>query len=110
MLTGSPASRSFATVRRPMKPVAPSTTTSSAPGQETVPEVEVDRLGLARHGIVEEIRLERTVAADRLQRAAREALPEGQIELHRAALAAAGDREAVDEDLARSELARAQDV
>src|SRR3954470_12413663 len=58
--------------------------------------------------VVKEIGLERTVAADHLQRAAREALTEREVDLRRAALARRVDRPAVVEHLAGIELARAE--
>ena len=94
----------------PIEEHAPAVATqrSAAPaaGQEAVPEVEPERLALAGQRVVEQVDLERTVAADDLHGVAREALPEGQVDLRRAVLALGRDRPAVVEHLPGVQLAR----
>src|SRR6185295_7094282 len=75
-------------------------------GQEGVPELEPGRLLLAAERVVLQVGLQRAVRAEHLDRAAREALTEGQVELRRAARADGRHRPAVDEALARVQLAR----
>jgi hypothetical protein len=108
VLAGTDAEGESAPAEEHLARVARELLGASPPCEVAVPEVEVQRLALARELVVEEVDLQRAVGAEHLQRAARKGLAERHVELRRAAFRDESRGPTVVEHLPRVQLTGAE--